>query len=46
MDVQTARMAFADLWDSLHKKPGERWESNPFVFRYGLKKLTREEAHD
>jgi len=22
---------FADLWNSLHTKPGERWEDNPFV---------------
>lgn len=25
------RLAFADLWNSLHTKPGERWEDNPWV---------------
>jgi hypothetical protein len=26
-----AKSAFADLWNSLHTKPGERWEDNPWV---------------
>lgn len=25
----TARESFASLWDSLHDKPGERWQDNP-----------------
>ncbi len=33
----TARAAFRVLWDSLHKKPGERWEDNPWVFPYVFK---------
>ena len=28
---------FAMLWDRLHKKPGERWADNPYVFAYVLK---------
>lgn len=27
----TAREAFADIWDSLHAKPGERWDDNPWI---------------
>ncbi len=27
----TYRYLFAHLWDSLHAKPGERWEDNPLV---------------
>lgn len=27
----TAVSAYAALWNSLHDKPGERWEDNPFV---------------
>lgn len=30
-DDFTACMRFAMLWDSLHKKPGERWADNPTV---------------
>lgn len=26
-----ATFAYADLWNGLHKKPGERWEDNPDV---------------
>lgn len=26
-----ARRAFEDLWNSLHTKPGETWEANPWV---------------
>jgi len=27
----TARTAFEALWNSLHTKPGERWEDNPWI---------------
>lgn len=29
---QTARMRFADLWDSINEKRGYSWESNPWVW--------------
>jgi len=29
---QTARMRFADLWDSINAKRGYSWESNPWVW--------------
>lgn len=29
---KTARGAFAELWDSIHKKPGTRWPDNPEVW--------------
>lgn len=25
---------FRDVWNKIHKKEGERWEDNPFVFAY------------
>lgn len=28
----TARNAFGDLWNSLHHKPGTRWEDNPWIY--------------
>lgn len=24
--------SYAELWNSLHRKPGERWEDNPWIF--------------
>lgn len=30
-----AEDAFEELWNSTHKKPEEKWEANPWVFRYG-----------
>jgi hypothetical protein len=33
---------FKRLWNSLHDKPGERWDDNPFVFAYTLKKIEPE----
>lgn len=27
-----ARRAFEDLWESLHDKPGTRWEDNPWLY--------------
>lgn len=26
---------FKQIWNSTHKKPEEKWEANPWVFRYG-----------
>ncbi|NUB05871.1 hypothetical protein FW320_06730 [Azospirillum sp. Vi22] len=47
-----ARGAFYCLWNSLHDKPGERWEDNPeivaltfAVHRSNIDKLTAEVAH-
>lgn len=31
-DCVTAKQKFSNLWNSLHAKPGERWEDNPLVF--------------
>lgn len=28
---QMASLLFPDLWDSLHTKPGERWEDDPWI---------------
>jgi hypothetical protein len=28
---ETAREAYSILWDSLHDKPGERWDNNPWI---------------
>lgn len=36
----TATHAYAALWDTLHKKPGERWQDNPWVFVYGFINVT------
>lgn len=30
-DCVTAKQKFSNLWNSLHAKPGERWEDNPLV---------------
>lgn len=32
-------MAYAELWDSLNKKPGTRWADNPTVFVFTFKKI-------
>lgn len=32
MSCNQARQAFADLWNSLHDKPGTRWEDNPWLY--------------
>lgn len=31
--LDAARDWFMDLWDSLHRKPGERWADNPWIVR-------------
>lgn len=36
----TPVFAFADLWDSIHKAPGTRFEDGPWVFANTLKKVT------
>jgi hypothetical protein len=38
-EPQSARVPFGILWNSLHKKPGARWEDNPWVFPYELKRI-------
>jgi hypothetical protein len=33
------RGGFACFWDSLHKKPGERWDDNPEVVRIAFRRI-------
>ena len=35
---------FSELWNSLHPKPGERWEDNPWVWHYTTRLLTTDPA--
>ena len=35
----SARIAFAQLWDSIYQKQGHGWEVNDWVWVYGLKRL-------
>ena len=33
------RRSFANLWDSVNAKPGDRWDANPWVWVYTFKRL-------
>ena len=33
--------AYAELWDSINKKPGTRWADNPFVWVYSFEKVDK-----
>lgn len=35
--------AYAQLWDSLNKKPGTRWADNPTVFVFTFRRLTEQQ---
>ncbi len=39
MVMDTARLAYAALWDSLHIKDGHTWSTNPFVWVYKFRRL-------
>lgn len=39
-----ATWAFRELWDSIHTKPGERWEDDPAVLVLGVKEWERRAA--
>lgn len=36
---------YANWWAKLHKKPGTRWEDNPWVWVYGLEKASASADH-
>lgn len=40
-DPRSASIYFVDLWNRLHKKPGERWEDNSWAFPYVFKRIPR-----
>ena len=39
--VETYYEKFSQLWNRLHKKPGERWEDDPWVFPTVFKRIER-----
>ena len=44
IDGETPRVAFMLLWDSIHIKPGKRWEDNPFVWVLEWEPLGKEQS--
>jgi len=40
-NCSTARMSFCTLWDSINKKLGYGWESNPYVWVYEFERIKK-----